>query len=84
MGHLAAARAFAADSESTVATEQDAAFVSYVDGWLDFKEGNLRKALLKIRRGVKMLRALKDGVFELVLLAYLAEVELAAGNSLPR
>ena len=39
MGHLDAARAFASSSESAPETEQDAAFVSYFDGWLDFKEG---------------------------------------------
>ena len=80
MGHLAAARAFASTAESAAETAQDAAFVVYFDGWLDFKDGNLRKALPKIRRAVRMLRALKNDVFELVLLAYLADVELAAGN----
>ena len=80
MGHLAAARALASGQESAAETEQDAAFVAYFDGWLDFKEGKLRTALAKIRRGVRMLRALSNDVFELVILAYLADVELAAGN----
>ncbi len=80
MGHFDAARALASGPESAIETEQDAAFVSYFDGWLDFKQGDLKRALPKIRRGVKMLRALKNDVFELVLLAALAEVLLAAGK----
>ncbi len=67
--------------ESAAATQQDAAFivVSLTAG-SHFREGDLRRALPPIKRGVKMLRALKNDVFEIGAARLLGEVELAAGN----
>ncbi|HXN15027.1 MAG TPA: GAF domain-containing protein, partial [Usitatibacter sp.] len=83
MGHLEAARALsceAAEAIDQVEVRRLAVYVPFMSGQIAFQEGDAQGAVRHLKRSVQMLRATKD-FYETVILPYLAQAHLAAGNA---